>query len=142
MILKSFVLVEKDSRYLLICEASKKWKGKWFLPGGKVEDGESPESAAHRETKEEAGCDINVQGLFHLRYNSNFFDHYIALFFAATIAGEEILKQVADKHSLEVRWFTYEEIMTLPVRQNLPEIINMYRSGHLLPISGFQITDM
>ena len=36
--------------------------GRWELPGGKVEAGESPEAALVREVREELGCDIAVTG--------------------------------------------------------------------------------
>lgn len=36
--------------------------GRWELPGGKVEDGESPEAALVREIREELGCLVEVQG--------------------------------------------------------------------------------
>lgn len=139
MILKSFVLIEKEGRYLLIREAAKKWNGKWFLPGGKVELNETPENAAHREVKEEAGCNINITGIFYFRYNTGFLDNYLSLFFLATIAGEETLKHVADKHSLEVKWFTYEEIRQLPLRQKLLDIIKSYNKNNVIPVDNFKI---
>ena len=36
--------------------------GRWELPGGKVEPGESPAEAAVREVAEELGCDVTVTG--------------------------------------------------------------------------------
>ena len=33
--------------------------GKWEFPGGKVEDGESPEAAIVREIREELGCEFS-----------------------------------------------------------------------------------
>ncbi len=36
--------------------------GRWELPGGKVEPGESPEVAVVREIAEEIGCAIEVDG--------------------------------------------------------------------------------
>lgn len=140
MILKSFVLIEKAGRYLLIKEAAKKWSGKWFLPGGKVEVNETPETAAHRETKEEAGCDILINGIFFFRYNQGFLDNYLAIFYSASIVGEEIIKTIADKHSLEVKWFTYDEIVKLPLRQKLLDIINNYQKENVLPAANFKIT--
>jgi 8-oxo-dGTP diphosphatase len=35
--------------------------GRWELPGGKVEAGESPEAALVREIREELGCGIEVR---------------------------------------------------------------------------------
>jgi len=35
--------------------------GRWELPGGKVEDGETPEDALVREVREELGCAISVE---------------------------------------------------------------------------------
>ncbi len=139
MILKSFVLIEKNNRYLLIKESAKKWKGKWFLPGGKVEINETPEKAAHREVKEEAGCDVILSGIFYFRYHGDIFDRYLSLFYSATIMGEELIKQSADKHSLEVKWFTYDEIKDLPVRQKLPEIISHFNKNNIIPTKNFEI---
>ena len=36
--------------------------GRWELPGGKVEPGESPEAALVREVAEELGCRVEVTG--------------------------------------------------------------------------------
>ncbi len=40
--------------------------GKWQLPGGKIEYGESPESALIREIKEELNCEVRVERLLHV----------------------------------------------------------------------------
>ncbi len=139
MILKSFVLIEKEGLYLLIREAAIKWKGKWFLPGGKVEEAETPEEAAHREVTEEAGCDISIDGIFYFRYSKGFMDNYLAIFFSAKQVGESI-KTYADKHSLEAKWFTLDEIKGLPVRQKLVDIISRYDKTKILPVTNFKIS--
>lgn len=36
--------------------------GRWELPGGKVEEGESPAACAVREIAEELGCTVSVTG--------------------------------------------------------------------------------
>ena len=49
-------VVADEGRYLMIRET--KHGQRWYLPGGGVEDGESPRDGAKRETLEEAGIEI------------------------------------------------------------------------------------
>ncbi len=54
--------VVRDGR-LLTCRRTSppEAAGRWELPGGKVEDGETPDQALVREVREELGCTIAVE---------------------------------------------------------------------------------
>lgn len=56
-------LIWKSDRVLLAQRApEKRLGGLWEFPGGKVELGESPEEALHRELAEELGCRVEILG--------------------------------------------------------------------------------
>jgi ADP-ribose pyrophosphatase YjhB (NUDIX family) len=52
------VVTDSDDRILLVRES-----GRWSIPGGAVEDGESHSVAAAREVREETGVDVSVDRL-------------------------------------------------------------------------------
>src|SRR5688572_4025695 len=122
MDIKSFVLVEREGHYLLIRESSFKWKGKWFLPGGNVKKGERPDLAVIREAREEAGCDIVLDGIFFIKCYQGLFSSKLHIFYTGKMTGGEI-KTKPDKHSLGAGFFTYDEIRKMPLRQKLQKIL-------------------
>ena len=54
-------LIEKDGRFFAAESAYGFLTGKWEFPGGKVEQGETPQEALKREIKEELSTDIEVR---------------------------------------------------------------------------------
>jgi ADP-ribose pyrophosphatase YjhB (NUDIX family) len=139
MILKSFVLIEKDDRYLLIQEASFKWRGKWHMPGGNVKRGEDPGDAVQREALEEAGCDVKLQGIFYIKCFLGFFSNKMHIYYTGTIVGEKI-KEFGNRHSMGAKWFTYEEIRLLPLRQKMLKVIERYRKDkQTIPLKNLKL---
>lgn len=59
--------VVRTGTILLVQEAGGTHKGKWGLPKGRVDQGESPETAALRELNEETGHQGQVMGLAGVR---------------------------------------------------------------------------
>lgn len=54
------VVHDADGRLLLIRRANEPGRGRWSLPGGRVEPGESDEQAVARELAEETGLAVSV----------------------------------------------------------------------------------
>jgi 8-oxo-dGTP diphosphatase len=56
-------LIDPDGRVLIAKRPEgKQLAGLWEFPGGKVEPGEAPEAAVHREIREELGVEVELGG--------------------------------------------------------------------------------
>ena len=85
------------------------FKGSWALPGGFVEYGETVEMAAIRETKEETGLDIELDGIVGV-YSDPKRDprgHIISICFLGNKIGGEL---VADTDAADVQCMEINEI--------------------------------
>jgi len=81
--------------------------GRWELPGGKVEPGESPEAALAREVHEELGCDVEVTGWLDGRVPVGE-HHELVVALAVLVRGEP----VPTEHD-EVRWLGPHQLGTV-----------------------------
>ena len=57
-------IIIKDDKFFATQRGYGEFKDGWEFPGGKVEEGETPEEALKREIKEELDADIEVGELF------------------------------------------------------------------------------
>ena len=70
------VLTDHERRVLLIQRGQAPNQGKWTLPGGRVEWGESLEEALHRELQEELGIDVCVSCLAPFNFASHSYETF------------------------------------------------------------------
>jgi 8-oxo-dGTP diphosphatase len=98
-------LIDRPHRPIVLIERLNPPHG-WALPGGFVDYGESLETAAIREAKEEVGLDVSLIEQFHL-YSAPDRDprqHTIALVFIATATGEPIAQDDAKSLGIFNPW--------------------------------------
>lgn len=82
------------------------FKGQWEFPGGKIETGEAPEEALHREIREELDTEIEVGDLIcTIEYDYPTFHLSMDCFFAKVREGELVLKEAE-----AARWLTRSEL--------------------------------
>lgn len=92
-------------RVLLCKRAIEPRYGKWTLPAGFMEENETLEGGATRETLEEAGARIHIDGLYTVYSLPDISQVYVL--YRATLAD---LNFAAGTESLEVALFTEQEI--------------------------------
>lgn len=91
---------------ILLCKrAIEPRHGYWTLPAGFMENEETTEQAAVRETEEEAGADVELGKLFTLLNVAHV--HQVHLFYLARLRN---LDFAPGEESLEVQLFTQDEI--------------------------------
>ena len=93
-------------RQVLLCKrAIEPRRGYWTLPAGFMENNETTEEAAQRETMEEAGARVELLGLFALLNVPHV--HQVHLFYRARLLD---LDFSAGTESLECRMFSESDI--------------------------------
>ncbi|MDE6714627.1 MAG: (deoxy)nucleoside triphosphate pyrophosphohydrolase [Lachnospiraceae bacterium] len=82
------------------------FKGGWEFPGGKIEEGETPQEALQREIMEELNTKIKVGELVDtIEYDYPTFHLSMECFWADVISGDLVLKE----HEA-AKWLTKEEL--------------------------------
>lgn len=106
-------VILKEDRVLLVKRGSPPSQGKWSIPGGLVQLGETTEAAAIREVEEECGLKVRVLGIAgivdrivpgndgRIRY------HYVLVDYLATPESEEVRP---GSDAADARWVQVGEL--------------------------------
>ena len=118
-------IIEKDNKILFVKESKSIAKGKFSLPAGRLEFGESLIEGAIREAKEETGFDVELVKLIGIyqRPSSSESSNTTVFCFLSKISSGQI--QITDKHP-EIKFLSFDEINKLHKEQKL-------RSKYMLP---------
>jgi 8-oxo-dGTP diphosphatase len=119
-------IIIEDGRVVLVKRGHAPLQGKWSIPGGVLEVGETLRKAVVREAREETGLTIEpgeLLGVFErvvpdeqgrMRY------HYVLIdFLCRSVAGALIAADDAE----EARWFRRDELGGLELARETEEVI-------------------
>lgn len=113
--------VVRDGRLLLVQRAKEPDKGLWGLPGGMVEDGETPEAAAVRELAEETGVEADGAAIidrFEIGRAGARYHFVLSVALLRWRSGEGL----AQSDATAAGWFGPGDIADLPCSRTLPRV--------------------
>lgn len=120
--LAASAVIFRDSRILLVQRAKEPGRGRYSLPGGRVEWGETIEQAVHREVAEETGITVEIIRLAGIREVlpgvAN--GHFVVLSYAARWTGGEVV--LNDEHESH-EWVLPSDAPRLHLTDGLMPII-------------------
>lgn len=128
----AYVLDESGTKVLLICRDD---NGNWSMPGGAMDPGESLAGCAVRETREEAGVEIEVTGVggiwtdprHRLEYTSDgeVRQEFTVVYKARVVGGQP----TPSKESVRVEWVPLTVLDDLPMDRSQRLRLEWMRRG-------------
>jgi 8-oxo-dGTP diphosphatase len=110
-----FAVGEEELNVLLVQRGKSPFRSAWALPGGFVNVGESPQSAASRELEEETGIgDVRLQQL--RAFGDPGRDprgHTVTVVYLAVIAASASPQEKAGSDAVEARWWSIDDLPPL-----------------------------
>lgn len=111
----------RDGRVLLVHRAHEPQRGRWTIPGGKVEPGEAIADAVIREMAEETGLAVTPgEPVEVLEFPDGRGNVYEVHQFRVEVTGGELR---AGDDALDARWVSAEELDGLPVTETLADFL-------------------
>lgn len=127
------MILRHEGRYLLVERARGDSAGQYAFPGGRADDGETPEATARRELREETGL---VAGALN-RYARFRIEAARDLIYMLTVfvgAHDGIGEAIADDDAASVVWVTAAEAVHLDMPQSVHACIEALEND--LPLAN------
>jgi ADP-ribose pyrophosphatase YjhB (NUDIX family) len=126
------IVRDDDGRVLLVRRGTDPGRGLWSVPGGRVEAGETAETATAREVQEETGLLVSVGSRAGVveRAGPAGVVYVIEDFHARPAPGADLRAVRAGDDADEVGWYSPDELMELDCVAGL---VDAFRAWAIVP---------
>ena len=135
-------IIEKDNKILMVKEAKKKCYGKWNVPAGHLENGETIFEGAIREIFEETGCKVRLKNVLPIMSKDMEDTTLMIITFTTELLEEKILFN--KEEILDVKWISKEELENmccedLRDEKLIKRTLEMLRKNKIYPLDIIEI---
>ena len=137
-------IIEKDNKILMVKEAKKKCYGKWNVPAGHLENGETIFEGAIREIFEETGCKVRLKNVLPIMSK----DMEDTTLMIITFTTELLEKNISfnKEEILDVKWISKEELINMTDKELRDEkrikiTLQMLEENKVYPLDAIKILE-
>ncbi|MET3854131.1 NUDIX domain-containing protein [Rhizobium sp. OAE497] len=121
----SSAILERDGKYLLVLRRNPPSADMYAFPGGRAEEGETPDETALREFREETGITARNPKLFSVydlkthAPDGSVTSHFFLSVFTVEADADAVAEAADD--AADLGWYSLDEIRRMPVPQSVLE---------------------
>jgi len=117
------VIVRLGRRFLIVQQNK---NNQWYLPGGRIGQGEELALSAARQCLEETGIPVVLDGVVRVQHTLREDGKArVRIIFTAYPDSDIAPKTNADVHSVRAAWVTLDELEQMPLRGR--EVVDLFR---------------
>ena len=135
---------KKDNKILMVKEAKKKCYGKWNVPAGHLEKGETIFEGAIREIFEETGCKVRLKNVLPIISKEIENTTVLIITFTTELLEENI--SFNKEEILDVQWIPIEELNEmldekLRDKKGVKIMLKALRENKIYPLDSVKILE-
>lgn len=137
-------IIEKDNKILMVKEAKKKCYGKWNVPAGHLENGETIFEGAIRKIFEETGCKVRLKNVLPIMSKDTEDTTLLIITFITEVLEENI--SFNKEEILDVKWISKEELQEmsnekLRDKKCIEITLNALKENKVYPLDSVKILE-